>query len=75
MKGIALNFENSNVVNFTTLRDMILKVTTPVHIHNPKNIKRKHGGFVYEPETKVYKVVFKEQQIEEVLHISFLSRI
>jgi len=39
MKGITLNYENSKVVNFTTLSDMILKDTTPVHIHNPKKMK------------------------------------
>jgi len=58
-----LNYENSKVVNFTTLRDMILKDTTPVHIHNPKKIKRKHGGVVSEPKTKEYKVVFKKRRL------------
>jgi len=36
LKGINLNYENSKVVKFTTLRDMILKDTAPVHVHNPK---------------------------------------
>ena len=30
MKGITLNYENSKVVNFTTLRDMILENSPPV---------------------------------------------
>ena len=64
VKGITLNYENSKVVNFTTLRDMILKDTTPVHVYNPKKIKRKHGGVVVsEPETKEYKVVFKKRRL------------
>ena len=64
IKGINLNYENSKVVNFTTLRDMILKDTIPVHVSNPKKIKRKHGGVVVsEPETKEYKVVFKKRQL------------
>jgi len=60
--GKTLNYENSNVVNFTTLRDMILKDTIQVHVHNTKKIKRKHGG-VYVPETKEYKVVFKKRRL------------
>ena len=63
VKGITLNYENSKVVNFTTLRDMILKATYPVHVHNPKKIKRKHGGVVSEHETKEYKVVFKKRRL------------
>ena len=48
-----MNYENSKGVNFTTLRDMILKVTAPVYVHNPKKIKRRHGGdVVSEPEQK-----------------------
>jgi len=40
LKGINLNYENLKVLNFTTLRVMILKDTAPVHVHNPKKIKR-----------------------------------
>ena len=62
VKGINLNYENSKAVNFTTLRDMILKDTAPVRVHNPQKIKRKHGGVVVsEPETKAHKVVFKKR--------------
>ena len=68
MKGIALNYENSRVVNFTTLRDMILENAPPVHVHNPRKIKRKHGGVVVsEPETKEYKVVFESALVPWVL--------
>jgi hypothetical protein len=64
VKGITLNYENSKVVNFTTLRNMILDNTSPVHVHNPKKIKRKRGGIVVsEPETKEYKVVFKKRRL------------
>jgi len=64
VNGITLNYENSKVVNFTILRDMILKDTTPVHAHNPKKIKRKHGGVVVsQPETKEYKFVFKKRRL------------
>jgi hypothetical protein len=54
VKVITLNYENSKVVNFTTLRMMILEDATPLHVHNPNKIKRKHGGVVVsESETKV----------------------
>jgi hypothetical protein len=51
VKGITLNYKNSKVVNFTTLRGMILKDIAPVHVHNPQKIKRKHTG-VFEPDTR-----------------------
>jgi hypothetical protein len=58
VKGIPLNYENSKDVNFTSLRKMILEDDKPVHVHNPKKIKKKHGGVVVsEQETKEYKVV------------------
>ena len=46
VKCINLNYDISEVVNFTTLRDMILKGNTPVHVYIPNRIKRKQGGFV-----------------------------
>ena len=66
VKGITLNYENSKVVNFTSLRNMILENADPVHVHNPKKIKRKHGGMVVsEPESKEYKVVFKKRRLTD----------
>ena len=66
VKGITLNYENSKVVNFTTLRDMILENAPPVHVHNPRKNKLKHGGVVVsEPETKEYKVVFKKRRLKD----------
>jgi hypothetical protein len=57
VKGITLNYDNSKVVNFTSLRKMILEDNSPLHVHNPKKIKRNHGGVVVsEPERKGYKV-------------------
>ena len=53
VKGITLNYENSKVVKFTSLRNMSLKEDTPLHVHNPRKIKRKHGGVVVSgPEKK-----------------------
>jgi hypothetical protein len=43
---------------------MFLVDAPPVHLHNTKKIKRKHGGLVVsEPETKEYKVVFKKRRL------------
>jgi len=53
VKGITLNYENSKVVNFTSSGIVTLEDDTPLHIHNPRKIKRKHGGLVVsEPEKK-----------------------
>jgi hypothetical protein len=53
VKGITLNYENFKVVNFTALNNMNLEDAPPVHVNNPRKIKRKHGGIVVsEPETK-----------------------
>ena len=64
VKGITLNYENSKVVNFTALRNLILEDAPPVHVHNPQKIKRKQVGVVVpEPETKEYKIVFKNRRL------------
>ena len=64
VKGITLNFDNSRVVNFSSLRNLILEDNTPLYVHNPRKIKRKHGDvFVSEPERKEYKVVFKKRRL------------
>ena len=64
MNGINFNYENSKVVNFTARRRMILEDDTPLHVHNHKKIKRKHGGVVVcESEKKEYNVVFKKRRI------------
>ena len=40
---------------------MILEDNSPLYVHNPRKIKRKHGGLVVSvPERKEYKVVFKK---------------
>ena len=64
VKGITLNYINSKVVNFTSLRNMILENNTPLHVHNPRKMNRKHGGIIVsEPDKKEYKVVFKKGRL------------
>jgi hypothetical protein len=63
-RGITLNYQNSKVVSFTSLRNIILENAPPVHVHNAKKIKRKYGGLVVSgPDTKKYKVVFKKRRL------------
>jgi len=64
LKGITFYYENLKIINFTSLRDMILEDASPLHVHDPKKIKRKHGGIVVsQPETKEYKVFFKKRRL------------
>ena len=59
VKGITLNYDNSRIVNFISLRNKILEGNSPLYVHNSGKLKRKHGGFVVpEPDRKEYKVVF-----------------
>ena len=53
MKGITLNYNNSEVVNFTSLRNIIVEDDTPLLVHNSNKIERKDCGVVVsEPEKK-----------------------
>jgi len=63
VKGITLHYENSKVLKFTSLRNIILLDDKPLHVNKPRKIKRKHGGVVSEPEKKDYKVVFKKRRL------------
>ena len=63
VKCKTFNYETSKVINFTTLRYMILKDTASVHVHNLKWINGKYGGVVSEPERKEYNVIFKERRL------------
>ena len=59
-----MNYANLKLVNFTSLKNMILERAPLVHVHNPKKIDRIHGGIVAsEAETKEYKVVFKKSRL------------
>jgi hypothetical protein len=64
VEGTTLNYDNSRVVHFTSLRNMILEDNRPLHVHNPRKMKRKHGGVVVsEPEKKEYKDIFKKRRL------------
>ncbi|KAJ8913302.1 hypothetical protein NQ315_010969 [Exocentrus adspersus] len=55
VKGISLNYAASQLVNFDTIKEMILSPTDPVYITS-KNIRRtKKHKVVTREETKIYK--------------------
>ena len=41
VKGITLNYENSRVLNFTSLRNMVLEDNSPLYVHNPRENQEK----------------------------------
>ena len=53
-----MNYENSKVVNFTSLRRILLEDSTPLYVQNPKEIV-KNGVVVSELERKEYKFHLK----------------
>lgn len=56
VKGISLNYRNSEVVNFETLKRMILTDPTPVYTHDPHKIqKTKEFGIISKPQSKIYR--------------------
>ena len=64
VKGVTMIYDNSKTVNFTSLRNVILEDNTPLHVHNPRKIKRKHGGIVVsETEKKAYNFFFKNRRL------------
>ena len=68
VKCLTLNYEHSKVVNFTTLKDMILKDTNPGHVHNPKEIKRTHCVVVLsEPEKRNTKSSLRSADLWTIL--------
>ena len=68
VNGKNLNYENSKVLNFFSLMNMILENAPPVHVHNPRKIKRKHGGvFVSKPEMELYNVFLRSAGFWKIL--------
>jgi hypothetical protein len=60
-KGITLNYNTLQTVNFDVMKGMILGMEEPVNIHTEEKIKRKRTGggivsIVTEPENKMYRI-------------------
>ena len=66
VRGITLNYNASKLVNFESIRDMILRTgDAVVNVHTERKIKRKRMGrgggpvaIVTEPEDKIYRISF-----------------
>ena len=65
VRGITLKYKASKLVNFDTIKDLVLnwRSYSTVTVRTDKNIKRKRGdaacvSIVTEPEDKIYRVSF-----------------
>jgi len=65
VRGITLNYNASKLVNFESIRDMILRTgDAVVNVHTQRKVKRKRMGrgglvaIVSEPEDKIYRISF-----------------
>jgi G:T-mismatch repair DNA endonuclease (very short patch repair protein) len=63
VRGITLNFRNSEIVNFATLERMILNNSSPVAVNNPRKIVRtKTHDIVSRPQSKIYRTVYTKRR-------------
>jgi len=81
VRGITLNYKDSQLVNFERIKDMILKgnVKEAVIVHTESEIKRKRGkdgdgrvNTVSEAEDKTYKIsFFKRRRLNDNSSVPF----
>jgi G:T-mismatch repair DNA endonuclease (very short patch repair protein) len=63
VRGITLNYRNSEIVNFAALERMLLHNGSPRVVHNPRKIVRtKTHEIVSRPESKVYRTVYTKRR-------------
>jgi hypothetical protein len=75
VRGITLNHNASQIVNFDYMKHMILDGASEVHIRAERKIKRKRGSegvyIVSEPEDKIYRTCFlKRRRLADGSHDS-----
>ena len=79
VSGIRLNYNASKLVNFESIRDMILRTgDAVVNVHTERKIKRKRMGgggpvaIVTEPEDKIYRIsFFKRRRLDDNTSVPF----
>jgi len=78
VRGITLNYNASKLVNFESIRDMILRTGDDVvNVHTERKIKRKRMGgglvaIVTEPEDKIYRIsFFKRRRLDDNTSVPF----
>jgi hypothetical protein len=66
VRGITLNHNASQVVNFDCIKNLIVNGADEVVVRTEKKIKRKRGTegiyIVSEPEDKIHRVCFEKRQ-------------
>jgi len=79
-RGITLNYNASKLVNFESIREMILRTGDDVvNVHTERKIKRKRTGgggglvaIVTEPEDKIYRIsFFKRRRLGDNMSVPF----
>ena len=79
VRGITLNYKASQLVNFETIKDLLLngRSNSTVTVHTDKKIKRKRidgacVSIVTEPEEKIYRVsFFKRRRRDDISSVIF----
>ena len=80
VRGITLNSNASKLVNFESIRDMILRTGDDVvNVHTERKIKRNRMGgggglvaIVTEPEDKIYRIsFFKRRRLDDNTSVPF----
>nr|CAD7433983.1 unnamed protein product [Timema monikensis] len=72
VRGVTLNYENTKIVNFTAIKDMILKDMDPVLVTNPRKIKRKRGPIVVSQLERKNNILFTK--LSSVLKYQKINR-
>jgi hypothetical protein len=64
VKGLSLNYQNSKLVNFESLKDKVIHNAEPTIIHNDKKICRlSNHTIVSKPETKTHQLVYRKRRL------------
>jgi hypothetical protein len=63
VRGITLNYRNSQIVNFEAMKELILEDGEPKYVENPRKIRRSRKfGIVSKPENKIYRAVYTKRK-------------
>ncbi|KAF4524515.1 hypothetical protein B566_EDAN011526 [Ephemera danica] len=71
VRGITLNVKNSEVVNLTSMKEMILEQADPVYVRNDHQIvKTKQHDVISRPQTKIYRTVNNKRRLEPLTYMT-----
>ena len=65
VRGFTLNYQNSQIINFQTMKDMVLGKIDSLEVTNPSKITRdkKRQKIINKSETKLYKTVYTKRHL------------